>query len=415
MTPVQDTLPGVTPFDGSPAPEPAPVADDERLARAALTRVVEPDDLLVTRLVHDVGAVLVWDALRRDDTTLPPAVRDATRPRVRGTHPEKDLAALAALGGRFLCPGDPEWPTSLADLGVPGETRRDSRGRPRAAQPLGLWVRGPLDLRMTERSVAVIGSRAATGYGGYVARQLGAELAERGWAVVSGGALGIDGAGHEGALSAGGATVAVLACGVDTAYPPANARLLAQIAAEGLVLSEWPPGCSPMRHRFLTRNRVIAALARGVVVVEAAFRSGTLSTVGAARDLGRHIMAVPGPVTSAMSGGCLALIREDGVAVADAAQVIELVGRIGDDLAPAPTSEERPRDTLSSDHQRVLDAVPVRRGVSPDGVAATAGLPLLTVIAALNELCATGWVVRDDRGAVRLAPRSAPARHPSGP
>jgi DNA processing protein len=159
--------------------------------------------------------------------------------------------------------------------------------------------------------LAIVGARAATAYGTHVAAEIAADLASQDWAIISGAAYGIDAAAHGGALAVSGCTIAVLACGPDIAYPREHRRLLAAVAARGAVISEYPPGRRPDRMRFLTRNRIIAALALGgTIVVEAAARSGTLTTARHASDLGRPLIAVPGPVTSASSAGCHALIRE---------------------------------------------------------------------------------------------------------
>src|SRR5581483_2905197 len=160
---------------------------------------------------------------------------------------------------------------------------------------------------------------------------------ERGWAVISGGAYGIDAAAHRGALAAEAVTIAVLACGADYPYPASHADLFAAICAQGLVMSEWPPGCRPARTRFLTRNRVIAALSNGTVIVEAGERSGALNTARHAADLGKPLMAVPGPVTSAQSAGCHRILREWGATcVTRAADVIEMLSPLSvpDALAP---------------------------------------------------------------------------------
>ncbi len=303
-----------------------------------------------------------------------------------------DVRAAADIGARFVCPGDLEWPRQLDDLA--------SMVRADGAAPLGLWVRGEVDLRFAcLRSVSVVGARAATSYGEHVAGDLAAGLADHGCTVVSGGAFGIDGAAHRGSLAAGGTTVAVLACGVDVAYPRGHAALLDRIALDGLLVSEWPPGCTPMRHRFLVRNRVIAALTRGTVVVEAAARSGALATAHRARDLNRYLMAVPGPVTSAMSAGCHQLIREDGaICVGRASEVMELIGAIGDDLAPVEEPATSPRDGLDAMTLRVLDAVPVRRAAGPASIGLTAGLDARAVAAGLGRLFARGLVERLDGG-----------------
>jgi DNA processing protein len=214
--------------------------------------------------------------------------------------------------------------------------------------------------------VAVVGARACSVYGAHVAGEISAQLAERGWVVVSGAAYGIDAAAHRGTLAVGGATIGVLACGVDTAYPPGNAELIRRISEQGLLVSEFPPGTHPNRFRFVLRNRVIAALTRGTVVVEAALRSGALSTARRARDLNRHTMGVAGPVTSELSAGVHALIRSGAASlVTDAAEIVELIGAIGEDLAPLRTGPVVPRDLLEPAVARVLEAVPASADGAP--------------------------------------------------
>jgi DNA processing protein len=363
---------------------------DDRSARILLTRIGEPGDAALAHLVASAGAAEVIDALWAGTLDLASAVH--LRARMATADPAADIAAAAAVGARFVAPGDAEWPAQVDDL--------VRLARTDGGPSLGLWVRGARDLAaMCARSVAVVGSRASTAYGEYVAAELGFGLAERDWTVVSGGAFGIDAAAHRGALSAGGGTIAVLACGVDVAYPKAHTALLERIASEGLVVSEWPPGCAPMRHRFLVRNRLIAALTTGTVVVEAAIRSGALSTANRARDLSRHVMAVPGPVTSAMSAGCHALMREpDVTCVTGTADVIEQVGLIGTDLAPAAERLFDVRDDLDPIARRVLEATPVRRGAGPARIAIAAGVDPREVARALGGLAARGLVERIDSG-----------------
>ena len=216
-----------------------------------------------------------------------------------------------------------------------GAAIRPARGD--LAPPIALWVRGPgvLD-ELCDQAAAIVGARAATGYGLHVAGELGAGLATAGFTVVSGAAIGVDGAAHRGALAAGGPNVAVLACGIDRSYPAAHEALLDRIAATGVVLSEYPPGSVPARHRFLVRNRLIAGLAAGTVVVEAGLRSGAQRTAADARSLGRPVMAVPGPVTSGRSAGCHRMIREGAVLVTRVEEVLEEVGRLGLHLAEPP-------------------------------------------------------------------------------
>ncbi|MEV6109799.1 DNA-processing protein DprA [Streptomyces sp. NPDC051940] len=368
------------------------VADGERLARVVLSRIVEPGDEGVGRWVRDYGAEVVARDLGRAGPA-PPYARgrgvEGFRGRARGFEPERVLDGIAAGGGRFVCPGDREWPTQLDDLGD--------------ARPLGLWVRGRPDLRLWAlRSVAVVGARACTEYGAHVAGTLAAGLARRGWIVASGAAYGVDSAAHRGALAAHGATLAVLACGVDRAYPPGNTELIGRIAEQGLLLAELAPGEHPTRSRFILRNRVIAALTRGTVVVEAALRSGSLSTARQARALGRITMGVPGPVTSGVSDGVHELLRDGAEVVTDAAQVAELVGRIGEELGPARRGPVTARDRLPPSTARVLEALPGRGSVDCAWVARVSGTERDEALGRLYELQALGFVERTG-GTWRLA------------
>ena len=361
----------------------------DRLARAALTRLAEPGDATLAEIVAERGAAGAYAAIRRGGLTEEAALR--WRSRLDGYDPARELDLVARAGVRLVVPGDGEWPTQLDDLPDP---------------VLGLWVRGVGDLRRSAvRSVALVGSRAATGYGEHVAGQLAACLAERGFTVVSGAAYGIDAAAHRGTIAVGGVTTAVLACGVDTAYPRGHERLLARIAEEGVLVSEVPVGTPPRRSRFLVRNRVIAALTRGTVVVEAALRSGAQSTARRAHALRRVVMAVPGPVTSPMSAGCHELVRA-GVAqlVTDAGDVADLVGVIGADAAPERRGPERPWDALPPDLLAVLEVVPVGRPVSAARVAVAAGLDVASTVPRLAELVAAGLVEQEPAG-YRLARR----------
>ena len=374
------------------------VEHEERLARLALARVAEPGSRAVHSALQLASAVEVWEAVRAGARIgdLGQRALDGIASRLDGYEPARDLERLEALGGRVLCPGDEEWPDGLD--WHPDELGGSARDQ---APPWALLVVGRHDLRQAAASaVAVVGSRACTGYGEQVTRELAFALAEAGVAVVSGGAYGIDGAAHRAALDAGGApTVAVLACGLDVAYPRGNDRLLAQVGEQGLLVSEVPPGSAPTRLRFLVRNRVVAALARGTVVVEAAARSGSLSTAGRAAELGRHVMAVPGPVVSAASTGCHELIRSGAaVLVTDAATVLEQVSLAGENLAPAPRGTVHPRDGLADEVRRVLDAVPVRTAVGVARIARTAGASALLVQQVMPELLLAGLVEQRDGG-----------------
>lgn len=297
---------------------------DYRAARAALTYLAEPAEPLIGELIQTVGPCGAVAAIR---TGALPATALEDLDEVQEARAWRALsrwqARLNALppgigpdtheehGIRLVCPGDPGWPGQFEDLGT--------------RAPYALWVRGCTDLRtLCRRSVAVVGSRAATAYGRTVCAGITSELCADGWTIISGGAYGIDARTHTAALAGGGRTIAILACGPDQPYPREHAGLFERIAEGGAVISEHPPGTSPSRQRFLLRNRLITALASGTLVVEAAPRSGSLVTARQASALGRRLMAVPGPVTSAMSAGCHHLIREQGATlVTSAADVIE--------------------------------------------------------------------------------------------
>ncbi|GHJ36314.1 DNA-processing protein DprA [Streptomyces sp. TS71-3] len=363
------------------------VSDSERLARAALTRVIEPGDETGGRWLRELGAVALADRLTSGGDALPGVGANrwaGLLSRAARARPKADLAAAGAAGARFVCPGDLEWPAQLDDLG-------DGR-------PIGLWVRGRPSLRIWAlRSVAIVGARACTEYGAHMAALLGSQLAERGWVVVSGGAYGVDGAAHRGALGASGATVAVLACGVDSPYPRGHTELITRIAEQGLVIGELPPGDHPTPRRFVLRNRVIAALTRGTVVVEAAHRSGALSTARIAQRLGRFTMGVPGQATSSLSAGVHDLLRGESVLVTDAAEVVELVGDMGE-LAPPRPGTTRPRDLLAPALAQVLDALPARGAAAPDDIARSAVTTPDDAVARLYELRSLGFVERHGDG-----------------
>jgi DNA processing protein len=396
--------------------------DDERLARASLTYLAEPSDERLGVLTETYGAAPVLTGIKTSRLPGPatspgPAAdaarRDLERWRSRlGELPTADsLERLCRQGIRLVCPGDPEWPARLDDLG--------------ASRPYALWLRGRADLRFScLKSVAIVGSRAATAYGSYMACEIAASVADRGWTVISGAAYGVDASAHSAALGAGGTTVAVLACGVDMAYPSGHKDLLDAIAENGVIASEWPPGRNPSRLRFLVRNRVIAALSAGTLVVEAGERSGALNTARHARDLRRDLMAVPGPVTSEQSRGCHTIIRDwGGTLVTGPDDVLEVVTPLGEqsEQAPSPSGRDSgqregqqgrrpggrpagrprpvlPRDQLDLESAAVLDALPVRGGLGTTAVAAKAGLPPAEVLRLLGELAAGGFAERCERG-----------------
>jgi DNA processing protein len=370
----------------------------DRLARIALSFLAEPADPVLGTLLETCTPAEVVTAVssgREARAALPAAAtgirgagRALTRWRARLDQVPSAglLAAWHREGLRLVCPGEPEWPTQLDDLGT--------------ARPIALWLRGSADLRYScLRSVSVVGSRAASAYGTHVGTELAAVMAERGWTVVSGGAYGIDACAHAGALAADGLTIAVLASGLRYAYPLGHHDLFAAIAAQGVLVSECPPDRAPSRPGFLIRNRIIAALSRGTVVVEAALRSGALNSAKHARELRRPVMAVPGPVTSEYSAGCHELIREWGaLCVTRAADVIEHLSPIGTELAGPRQGPAVPRDHLDPATTAVLEAVPARGGRGPAAIAVMAGVDLDTALRCLGLLAAAGFVERCDQG-----------------
>ncbi|HSI93070.1 MAG TPA: DNA-processing protein DprA [Jiangellaceae bacterium] len=368
--------------------------DGERAARALLSAAVEPPGEGVARYLVAHGPEATVAALRAGSAGTIDRDHRIQR-RLGGVEAGAVLRAGTECGARFVCPGEAEWPPALDELLLGVDTA------PRwVAPPPGLWIRGDADLtELTGRSVAVIGARAATEYGNRTAAELAAELSSGGWTVVSGAAYGIDGYAHRGALAVGTPTVAVLACGVDRSYPQGHADLLARVLNDGLVVSELPPGTRPSRQRFLARNRLIAAVTKGTVVVEAAVRSGALNTAQWAADLGRPVAAVPGPVTSAMSGGCHKLIREGAaVLVTDAAEVADAVGEFGVDAAPQKRGPDHPLDRLGPVARDVYEAMPARRVVTADQICHETGLSIPACVAALGELATDGFVRRTDGG-----------------
>ncbi|WP_410585437.1 DNA-processing protein DprA [Amycolatopsis sp. lyj-108] len=277
----------------------------ETIARAYLLGVAEPPVPALIDFVGEHGPIEAAERIKRAD--CPPTVQEATSARREVDYAERDLERAAAAGARLVTPEDDEWPAWPLRSLAAAQHKSISGMVP----PLALWVRGPARLdEAVHRAIAIVGARAATEYGEHNAAELGYHLASRGITVFSGAAYGIDGAAHRGALSADGPTVAVLPCGIDVAYPAQHATLLHSIARTGALISEYSPGTLPARHRFLVRNRILAALTCATVVVEAGRRSSARNTASTAGALGKVVMAMPGPVSSVTSAGCHALIRE---------------------------------------------------------------------------------------------------------
>ena len=378
-------------------------------ARLGLSWVREPGSKALYELVERMGPVDAWRSVitgRAGDE-----IAKVTSARLNGRDPARVLAGLRKaaerLGVIILVPESPDWPSALDDLAaisVEGDEPIERDTFP----PQALWLRGALPLEATAgRSVAIVGSRASTEYGEHVASELAYRLARQGWAIISGGAYGIDAAAHRGAITAGGGTIATLASGVDRPYPAGNSGMFEEIAEAGLLISEWPPGSAPHRVRFLIRNRVIAALSRGTIMVEAAARSGARQTLRRARQLGRVAMAVPGPATSSMSVGCHEELRREGEdrvrLVANADHVLEEIGMIGDGLAGVPQGPVRPIDLLTTLEKQIIDATPRGTGATALEIAATVSLPVTYVLATLPALELRGHVKRGKDGTYRLS------------
>lgn len=358
-----------------------PVAgEDERSQRA---------DRLVLAQIDDLGHA---EALRRLHDGHLEGASVAQRARAEAVDPQRQEEMAARLGARILTPADREWPERLADLTHP---------------PHCLWVRGGADLASAMgRSLSIVGARAASPYGLDVARTLAYGLSDHGFAVVSGGAFGVDRAAHDGSLAAGGVTVALLACGIDRVYPLSHADLFRRVASQGAVVTELPPGAAPLRQRFLSRNRMIAAMTRGTLVVQAGLRSGSLNTARWARDLGRVVAAVPGPVTVPQSAGCHAIIRDaEAILVSTVDEAVDAFGDLGVDAAIPPRAAAVDEHWSEND-RLVFGHVPVRAPADADALVAATGLPITAVLAALSRLVADAVVVRRDTGWLK-APQTA--------
>ncbi|TXK17044.1 DNA-processing protein DprA [Homoserinibacter sp. GY 40078] len=388
----------------------------ERFARATWTLLAEPGDRIARLVIAALGAEDALAALLDDhgggglvralasaghEHDADDIVEAATRwaPRISRESATLSLTQAARFGIQLVIPGDPEWPCGLDDLGEHA--------------PLAMWMRGRREtLHRLADSIAIVGARAASGYGEHVTVEASAGLVDRGYAIVSGAAYGIDGAAHRSALASRGITVAVLAGGLDRFYPSGHDELITRIAEHGAVLSEVPCGVAPTRWRFLQRNRIIAAISRATVVVEAGARSGSLNTAGHAAALGRPLGAVPGPVTSTASAGCHRLLREyDAICVTSAQEMAELAPRETPEFAVTSETESRGGsaddrsllDDPSGVRLRLLDALSTRTSRTAEKVAAIAGLALDRTRAELGLLALDGLVKERGEGWVRVS------------
>lgn len=378
-------------------------AIEERFARATWTGIAEPGDGVAGQLIEAIGApralaavVEKWSveqlvatlgengAVSESDLSQG---MDRWMPRLNSGAALIALRQASRIGAALRIPGDEHWPDGFAAL--------------ERHAPLALWTRGtPAAFESLPRSIALVGARAATGYGEHVTMEASAGLVDRGYAIVSGAAYGIDGMAHRAALASKGHTIAFLAGGVDRFYPSGHDALLTRIVESGAVVSELPPGSPPTKWRFLQRNRLIAASSLATVVLEAGWRSGSLNTAGHANQMGRPVGALPGPVTSAASAGCHRLLREHlAECVTNADEMAALAP-----LEPQPDapSAEAGSPTVT----RLFDAMSTRAPRAASNIAARAGLTVAQVQGLLAQLELTGDAVEREGGWLRVVRRT---------
>lgn len=363
-----------------------------RQAYLALSLLAEPGDpRLVDMLAHaEPGGVIAAVAKGRPVGGVAPPTSWLERAERLDSLVATTLVKARAAGLRWLSRADRDWPSQLDDL----DHLEPLNGATGA--PMGLWLRGKGNLaKLTESSVAIVGARDATTYGAEIAADLGADVSDAGMTVVSGAAYGIDACAHRGALAMGKPTIAVLAGGADVDYPRAHTALLARIAEEGLVVSEQAPGQTPMKARFLSRNRLIASLTQGTVVVEAARRSGSLNTLNWADQIGRATMAIPGPVTSQASVGAHEAMRTGkAMLVTCGADIVEVLGGFGAAESAPARGPETVYDGMSVGERRALDAVPWGKPRATDDIAGELRVSGASALKQLNRLEALGFVAR---------------------
>lgn len=289
-------------------------------ARMKLHLLAEPGDPAMAELVRDQGVHRALELALSRNRGIPARILD------RVASLDSELSRVSAIAHRcqlrWITPSHPEWPAQLEHLDHLEPIQQVT------GCPLGLWVRGAGRFDPTRAVVAIVGARSCTTYGSQVALEVAAQVAAAGGAVVSGAAFGIDAAAHRGALLAAQPTIAVLASGADIDSPASHASLLAQVARDGVIVSEQQPGARAAKHRFLSRNRLIAALATATVVIEAAERSGSLNTLHWSDQLGRQTFAVPGPISSVQSAGTNRSIRDGKAQLLSCADdVLEVIQR----------------------------------------------------------------------------------------
>ena len=363
-----------------------------RQDRLGLSLVVEPGDPRLRNLLltHEAGEILaaVLGRHRSTDIRVPEAW--AERGRALDRTAEMAAARAKAAGLRWVTPGDKEWPPALSDLDHL-EPLHAATGA-----PVGLWLRGTGHLaELCEQSVAIVGARDCTTYGAECASELASDCADAGWTVVSGATYGVDGCAHRGAFLMNAPTIGVLACGADLDYPKSHGALITRISEVGVVVSEQAPGDKPLKNRFLSRNRLIAALTQGTVVIEAAERSGSLNTLNWADQLGRTTMGLPGPVTSQQSIGVHAAIRAGkAVLVTTGREIIAELAGLGAAAEQQPSLPLTEFDRLPPAARSTLDGLDWSTARTVSEVASSVRLSAREVRAALDLLERRGLVIR---------------------
>jgi len=391
---------------------------ERRFARAAWTGIAEPGDRMAGMFISGVGPVAAltaiyegWGAekvlrmLGAGMWTGEEVAQALQRWSPRAV-PEVAVTSLRLAGrlGVHLLEPEEDWPGGLIDL--------------QEHAPIALWVRGQRRaVHALGRSIALVGARAATGYGEHVTMEASAGLVDRGYAIVSGAAYGIDGMAHRAALASSGMTIAILAGGVDRFYPSGHDALLGRIVEHGAVISELPCGAAPTKWRFLQRNRLIAAASLATVVLEAGWRSGSLNTAGHALQLGRPLGSVPGPVTSSTSAGCHRLLREYGATcVTTADEMAELAPLADREVSPVPQPDPGPGSSVATsvpgDRARVIDALSTRSQRAPHDIAARSGLSVAAVRSQLGALELADSAHEAEGGWLFVPPKAAPTGLP---
>ncbi len=375
-------------------------------AAAYLSRAIEGTHLHAVELIDEVGII---ETARRVSHRqgISKELEASTESRYSQSNWAEDISQAQQLGFRIIWPGHPEWPDKLGSLNNLDEAHFNE------VAPTGLWVAGGSLVELVRDAVAIVGTRAATNYGISVTRDLAKDLASDGVTIVSGAALGIDTVAHQTALQEGGATIAVMANGPGVTYPAANKQLFAHIAGsvpdqgavmqggvpQGVVVTEYPPQQRPARHRFLTRNRLVAALSDVTVLVEAGWRSGARNTALWASRMARNVAAVPGNVFSASSTGCHDLIRNhEATLVVNAANVRALyqpIGAVDEDSQLEIDWQASPVQKLSHSELRVYDATSPEQGRTAEEISQNAGLTLGLTVHLLVVLERAGLVQRN--------------------